>query len=200
MGRSHGRPASSGDESPPKQPARIAREANYLRRIDEVDRSGPAINSIIELNPERAGHRSRTRQGTQGKRPARPAARNSGLIKDNIGTHDRMMTTAGFAGVARLDFATRCFRGAKASGSGLRSCLGKTNLSEWANFRSTRSTSGRERRGGLTKNPYALDPAIRPAQAPAQGRQSRQISAAVGIGTETDGSITSPCSSTVWSE
>ena len=164
----------------------------YLRRIDEVDRSGPAINSIIELNPDALAIARELDKERRVKGPRGPLHGIPVLIKDNIGTHDRMMTTAGSLALLgsispRDAFVAQRLREAGAV------ILGKTNLSEWANFRSTRSTSGWSGRGGLTKNPYALD---RNPSGSSSGTGSAVAAnlCAVGIGTETDGSITSPCS------
>jgi amidase len=164
----------------------------YLRRIEEIDRRGPAINSIIELNPDahaiaRDLDKERKTKGPRGPLHGIPV-----LIKDNIDTHDGMMTTAGslalLGSIAPRDsFVAQKLREAGAI------ILGKTNLSEWANFRSTRSTSGWSGRGGLTKNPYALD---RNPSGSSSGTGAAVAAnlCAIGIGTETDGSVTSPCS------
>jgi len=164
----------------------------YSRRIEQIDRSGPKLNSIIELNPDapaiaRELDRERASRGPRGPLHGIPV-----VIKDNINTRDRMLTTAG--SLALLEsrppedaFVVRQLRKAGAV------VLGKTNLSEWANFRSTRSTSGWSARGGLTKNPYVLD---RNPSGSSSGTGAAIAAnlAAVGIGTETDGSITSPAS------
>jgi amidase len=166
--------------------------AACLRRIDEIDRDGPTLNAVIEVNPDAlaiagALDRERTVSGPRSALHGIPV-----LLKDNIATGDRMQTTAGslaLAGApARRDAAivTR-LRDAGAV------ILGKTNLSEWANIRSTRSTSGWSGRGGLTRNPYALD---RNTSGSSSGSA---VAVAAGfcpiaVGTETDGSIVSPCS------
>jgi len=164
----------------------------YLRRIKDVDRSGPAINSILELNPDALAIARELDKERKAKGPRGPLHGIPVLIKDNIGTHDRMMTTAGSLALLgsispRDSFVAQRLRDAGAV------ILGKTNLSEWANFRSTRSTSGWSGRGGLTKNPYALD---RNPSGSSSGTGAAVAAnlCAVGIGTETDGSITSPCS------
>lgn len=164
----------------------------YLRRIEEVDRSGPAINSIIELNPDALGiahelDKERRMIGPRGPLHGIPV-----LIKDNIGTHDRMMTTAGSLALLgsippRDSFVAHKLRKAGAI------ILGKTNLSEWANFRSSRSTSGWSGRGGLTKNPYALDRNTSGSSSGTGAAVSANL-CAIGIGTETDGSIIMPSS------
>jgi amidase len=164
----------------------------YLRRIEEVDRSGPAINSIIELNPDAPAIARELDRQRRAKGPRSPLHGIPVLIKDNLGTHDRMMTTAGSLALLgsiplRDSFVAHKLREAGAI------ILGKTNLSEWANFRSTRPTSGWSGRGGLTKNPYALD---RNPSGSSSGTGAAVAAnlCAVGLGTETDGSITSPCS------
>jgi amidase len=164
----------------------------YLRRIEEVDRNGPALHSIIELNPDAPGLARDLDKERKAKGPRGPLHGIPVLIKDNIDTRDRMMTTAGSLALLgsippRDAFVARRLREAGAI------ILGKTNLSEWANFRSTRSTSGWSGRGGLTRNPYALD---RNPSGSSSGTGAAVAAslASVGIGTETDGSITSPSS------
>jgi amidase len=128
----------------------------YLERIEKIDRSGPTLRSVIETNPEARGiadalDAERKTRGPRGVLHGIPI-----LIKDNIDTADRMMTTAGSLALegsiaARDAFVVERLRAAGAV------ILGKTNLSEWANFRSTKSSSGWSGRGGQTRNPYALD-------------------------------------------
>ena len=164
----------------------------YLARIQAFDRAGPRINSVIELNPDAeaiAQERDRERRAGRLRGPLHGIAV---LLKDNIATADRMQTTAG--SIALLD--AKAPRDAFIVGR-LREAgaviLGKTNLSEWANFRSTRSTSGWSSRGGLTRNPYALD---RNTSGSSSGSAAAIAAsfAAVAVGTETDGSIISPSS------
>lgn len=164
----------------------------YLHRIEAVDRSGPKLNAVIELNPDalaiaRELDRERREKGPRGPLHGAPV-----LIKDNIDTHDRMMTTAGslalLGSIAPRDsFVAQKLREAGAV------ILGKTNLSEWANFRSTHSTSGWSGRGGLTRNPFSLDRNPSGSSSDTGAAVSANL-CAVGIGTETDGSITSPSS------
>ena len=164
----------------------------YLRRIREIDQSGPGINSVIEVNPDalkiaRELDRERKSRGARGPMHGIPV-----LLKDNIDTHDRMMTTAGslalLGSIAPRDsFVAKKLRDAGAV------ILGKTNLSEWANFRGNRSSSGWSGRGGQTKNPYALD------RQPSGSSSGSAAAVAAGlcvvaVGTETDGSIISPSS------
>jgi amidase len=164
----------------------------YLERIEKIDRSGPALNSVIQTNPDalaiaRELDRERKEKGPRGPLHGIPV-----LIKDNIDTADNMETTAGSLALlgskpARDAFIVERLREAGAV------ILGKTNLSEWANFRSSRSTSGWSGRGGQTKNPYALD--RNPSgSSSGTGAAIAASLAAVGIGTETDGSIVSPSS------
>lgn len=174
-----------------KYTARALTEA-FLSRIEEVDRSGPTIRAVIETNPDamaiaEALDRERTATGERGPLHGIPV-----LIKDNIDTADRMKTSAGSLALnesvaARDAFVTQRLREAGAV------ILGKTNLSEWANFRSTKSVSGWSGRGGLTRNPYALD--RNPCgSSSGTGAAIAASLAAVGIGTETDGSIVCPAS------
>ncbi|HTS76787.1 MAG TPA: amidase [Bryobacteraceae bacterium] len=163
----------------------------YLMRIQQIDKSGPRINSVIELNPDAeaiaaALDRERKEKGLRGALHGIPV-----LIKDNIDTGDKMMTSArslALASSAPKDagLVTRL----RASGAII---LGKTNLSEWANFRSTHSTSGWSGRGGQTHNPYALDRNPSGSSSGTGAGVSASLCAA-GIGTETDGSIVSPSS------
>src|SRR5687767_11492399 len=164
----------------------------YLARIDSVDRLGPALRSVIELNPDalalaRALDRERKAKGPRGPLHGIPV-----LLKDNIDTHDRMMTTAGSLALegsiaAQDSTVARKLREAGAV------ILGKTNLSEWANFRGGRSISGWSARGGQTHNPYVLD--RNPSGSSSGSGAAVAANLCVfAIGTETDGSIVSPSS------
>ncbi len=164
----------------------------YLRRIDAIDRQGPAVNSVIELNPDAldlAGQLDRERASGRVRGPLHGIPV---LIKDNIDTADRMKTTAGSLALVdarpRQDAAivTRLREAGAVP-------LGKANLSEWANFRSDDSTSGWSGRGGLTRNPYALD---RNACGSSTGSAVSVAASlcAIAVGTETDGSIICPSS------
>ncbi len=164
----------------------------YLARIDALDRSGPTLRSVIELNPETlaiadALDRERKEKGPRGLLHGIPV-----LVKDNIDTADRMATTAGSLALvgskpSRDAHVVRRLREAGAV------VLGKTNLSEWANIRSSTSTSGWSGRGGLTRNPYALD--RNPCgSSSGSGAAVAANLCAVAVGTETDGSIVSPSS------
>ncbi len=164
----------------------------YLARINEIDRHGPKINSVIELNPDAmaiasALDKERQMSGVRGPLHGIPV-----LIKDNIDTHDRMMTTAGSLALAgsippRDAFLVQKLRDAGAV------LLGKTNLSEWANFRSSHSTSGWSGRGGLTLSPYALDRNPSGSSSGSGAAVSANL-CAVAVGTETDGSVLAPSS------
>ena len=164
----------------------------YLERIEQIDRSGPALRSVIETNPDAreiadALDAERKARGPRGALHGIPI-----LIKDNIDTADRMMTTAGSLALegsiaSRDAFVVERLRAAGAV------LLGKTNLSEWANFRSTKSSSGWSGRGGQTRNPYVLD--RNPCgSSSGTGAAIAANLAAIGVGTETDGSIVCPSS------
>lgn len=164
----------------------------YLERIESIDKHGPALNAIIELNPDAPAiaaslDAERKAKGARGPLHGIPI-----LIKDNIDTADRMMTTAGSLALAGSIAARDSVVAERLRAAGA-VLLGKTNLSEWANFRSSHSTSGWSGRGGLTRNPYALD---RNACGSSSG-SGAAVSAnlcALAIGTETDGSIVCPAS------
>jgi amidase len=165
----------------------------YSARIDEIDKHGPAVNSILELNPDAPSIAKSLDEERKAKGPRGPLHGIPVLIKDNIDTADRMMTTAGSLALVgskpkKDSFVAQQFRKAGAV------ILGKTNLSEWANIRSSHSTSGWSGRGGLTKNPYALDRNPCGSSSGTGAGISANL-CAVGIGTETDGSIVCPSSS-----
>ena len=165
--------------------------AGYLARVRSLDQSGPRLRSVIELNPDAltiaaALDRERQERGPRGPLHGIPI-----LLKDNIDTADKMHTTAG--SLALLDapapgadaFVVQKLRAAGAV------LLGKTNLSEWANFRGKSSTSGWSGRGGLTHNPYALDRNPSGSSSGSAVAVAASLCAAA-VGTETDGSIVSP--------
>jgi amidase len=165
----------------------------YTARIDEIDKRAPAVNAIIELNPDAFAIADALDEERRAKGPRGPLHGIPVLIKDNIDTADRMMTTAGSLALVgskppKDSFVAQRLRAAGAV------ILGKTNLSEWANIRSSHSTSGWSGRGGLTKNPYALDRNACGSSSGTGAGISANL-AAVGIGTETDGSIVCPSSS-----
>ncbi|HVR39537.1 MAG TPA: amidase [Thermoanaerobaculia bacterium] len=166
---------------------------HYLARIDAMDKRGANVNSIIELNPDALGiadalDAERKSGHTRGPMHGIPI-----VTKDNIDTADRMRTSAGSLALADSVAAHDAFVAKRLREAGA-VILGKTNLSEWANFRSTHSTSGWSGRGGLTRNPYALD---RNACGSSSGTGAAVAAnfAAVGVGTETDGSVVCPSSS-----
>jgi amidase len=162
----------------------------YFQRIDAVDKEGPYVNSIMELNPDAL-------EIADGLDIERKAGKVRGamhgipvLLKDNINTHDKMQTTAGSlaleGNIASKDaFIVKQLRKAGAL------ILGKTNLSEWANFRGKPSISGWSSRGGLTRNPYALDRSACGSSSGSGAGIAANL-ATVAVGTETDGSIICP--------
>ena len=166
----------------------VALVEKYLQRIEEIDRNGPCLNSVIEINPDARAIAS----ACDKEKPHGPLHGIPILIKDNIATHDRMMTTAGSLALQgsippRDSTVARKLREAGAV------ILGKTNLSEWANFRGSGSSSGWSGRGGMTKNPYVLDRNPSGSSSGSAVAVSARLCAAA-VGTETDGSIVSPSS------
>jgi amidase len=164
----------------------------YLARIARIDKAGPELNAIIELNPDalmiaQAMDEERGNKSERGPLHGVPV-----LVKDNLDSLDRMTTTAGSLALKgsiplQDSFVVQRLREAGAV------LLGKSNLSEWANFRGSRSTSGWSGRGGLTKNPYVLDRNPSGSSSGSAVAVSASLCAAA-VGTETDGSIVSPCS------
>src|SRR2546427_3407327 len=162
----------------------------YLTRIKQLDESGPGLNSIIELNPDAlalaaSADAERRRGVVRGPLHGIPV-----LLKDNIDTGDRMQTTAGSLALAGAP-AVRDSTVAANLRAGGAVILGKTNLSEWANFRSFFSTSGWSGRGGLARNPYSLDRNACGSSSGSGAAASANLSA-VSLGSETDGSIVCP--------
>lgn len=163
-----------------------------LARIAAIDRRGPCVNSVLELNPDavalaRALDAERRAGVLRGPLHGLPV-----LLKDNIATGDRMTTSAGslaLAGVRAVRDAHLVTRLREAGAV----FLGKTNLSEWANIRSTRSSSGWSGRGGFTRNPYALDRSTGGSSSGSAAAVAASL-APFAVGTETDGSIVSPAS------
>jgi amidase len=164
----------------------------YLYRIRTIDKQGPAINAVIEINPDALSIADALDAERKSKGPRGPLHGIPVLMKDNIGTADRMMTTAG--SLALVDFVpTRDSAVARRLREAGAVILGKTNLSEWANFRSSHSSSGWSGRGGQTRNPYALD--RNPCgSSSGSGVAAAANLAAITVGTETDGSIVCPSS------
>jgi amidase len=164
----------------------------YLSRIEEIDKSGPMLNAVIEINPDAlaiadALDKERNEKGPRGPLHGIPV-----LIKDNIDTADRMQTTAGSLALLgskplKDSFVAQQLRAAGAV------ILGKTNLSEWANIRSSHSISGWSGRGGQTRNPYALDRNPCGSSSGSGAAVSANL-CALAIGTETDGSVVCPAS------
>ena len=165
----------------------------YSARIAEIDKGGPAVNSVIEMNPDAHDIADALDQERKTKGPRGPLHGVPVLIKDNIATADKMMTTAGSLALVGAQAPIDSFLAQKLRAAGA-VILGKTNLSEWANIRSNHSTSGWSGRGGLTKNPYALDRNPCGSSSGTGAGISANLAAA-GIGTETDGSIVCPSSS-----
>ena len=162
----------------------------YLARIEALDKRGPAVNAVIERNPDALQIAEALDVERKEKGPRGPLHGVPILLKDNIDTADKMMTTAGSLALEGNIAAQDAFVAQKLRAAGA-ILLGKTNLSEWANFRSTRSSSGWSSRGGRTRNPYALD------RNPCGSSSGSGVAAAanfcaVAIGTETDGSIVCP--------
>lgn len=166
----------------------------YLQRIAAVDKDGPALNAVIEINPDaRVIAEQMDRERKEGKLRG-PLHGIPILVKDNIDTADKMMTTAGSIALeghkAKQDaFIIGQLRNAGAV------LIGKTNLSEWANFRSTRSSSGWSSRGGQTKNPCVLDRNPCGSSSGSAAAVAANL-CTVAVGTETDGSIIAPSSFT----
>jgi amidase len=164
----------------------------FLRRIERLDRSGPRLRSVIELNPDAltlaaALDRERRGRGARGPLHGIPV-----LIKDNLDTHDRMTTTAGSLALVGSVAPRDAFVVERLRAAGV-VLLGKTNLSEWANFRGRPSISGWSGRGGQTRNPYVV------ACSPSGSSSGSACAVSAGfctvaVGTETDGSILSPAS------
>ncbi len=162
----------------------------YLARIEAIDGAGPALHSVIEVNPDARAIADQLDAERKSRGPRGPLHGIPILIKDNIATADRMMTTAGSLALAGVNPPKDAFLVSRLRAAGA-VILGKTNLSEWANFRSTHSTSGWSGRGGQTRNPYALD-RTPSGSSSGSGAAIAASLAAVGVGTETDGSIVSP--------
>ena len=164
----------------------------YLDQIEKIDKNGPKLNSVIELNPDaisiaKAMDAERKQGKVRGPMHGIPV-----LIKDNIDTADKMLTTAGALALADNRASKDAFlvKQLRAAGAVI---IGKTNLSEWANFRSSRSSSGWSSQGGQTHNPYVLD------RSPCGSSSGSAVAVAanlcaVAVGTETDGSIACPAS------
>jgi amidase len=164
----------------------------YLARIAAIDKAGPRINAVIELNPDAIAIAEQMDRERKAGKLRGPLHGIPVLIKDNIATADKMSTSAGSLALAGVRASRDAFVAHKLREAGA-VILGKTNLSEWANMRSTHSISGWSGRGGQTRNPYALD---RNTSGSSSGSGAAMAAglATLAIGTETDGSIVSPAS------
>jgi amidase len=185
-------PGPAAFPNPPDLPPANATLAQYLRRIEALDRRGPQLRSIIELNPDAhriAASLDAERQAGKLRGPLHGTAL---VVKDNIATGDRMQTTAGSLALDGVHATRDAFLVARLRDAGA-VLVGKANLSEWANIRSTRATSGWSGRGGLTRNPHALDRNPSGSSSGAAAAVAAGL-VAMAVGTETDGSITSPAS------
>ncbi len=164
----------------------------YAERIEAIDRAGPRLRSVIELNPEAEAIAEALDRDAAAGRWRGPLHGVPVLVKDNIATADAMQTSAGSLALVGAKAPRDAFvvQRLRAAGAVL---LGKTNLSEWANIRGAHSVSGWSARGGQTRNPYALDRSPSGSSSGTAAAVAANL-CAVGIGTETDGSITSPAS------
>jgi amidase len=168
----------------------VALVKGYLARIKAIDKAGPKINAIIALNPDAlaiAAERDRERKAGKVRGPLHGIPI---LLKDNIATGDAMPTTAGSLALAGVKATRDAFVAAQLRRAGA-VIVGKTNLSEWANMRSNRSTSGWSGVGGQTRNPYALDRNTSGSSSGSAAAAAASL-ATLTVGTETDGSIVSP--------
>ncbi len=162
----------------------------YLKRIEQVDKNGPILNAIIEINPDAlklAKELDKEREAGEVRGPLHGIPV---LIKENIDTADQMVTSAGSLALAMHKARKDAFIVSKLRAAGA-VILGKTNLSEWANFRSTNSSSGWSSRGGQTRNPYVLDRTPCGSSSGSAVAVSANL-APLAVGTETDGSIVCP--------
>jgi amidase len=166
----------------------------YLARIEALDRPGdgrPGLRSVIEVNPDALAEARRLDAERRAGRVRGPLHGVPVLLKDNVDTADRMQTTAGSLALAGAPAPRQDARAAARLREAGAVLLGKTNLSEWANFRSTRSSSGWSARGGQTRNPYALDRTPCGSSSGSAAAVAANL-AALAVGTETDGSIVCP--------
>lgn len=162
----------------------------YLDRIDQIDKNGPQLRSVIEVNPDALEIARQLDAERKSGKVRGPLHGIPVLIKDNIDTGDKMQTTAGSLALAGIPAPDDAFIVKKLREAGV-VLLGKTNLSEWANFRSTHSSSGWSGRGGQARNPFCID------RSPCGSSSGTGVAVsanlcAIGIGTETDGSIVCP--------
>src|SRR3984885_3356320 len=164
----------------------------YLGRIEAIDRNGPQLGSVLALNPDAASIASQLDRERKNGHLRGPLHGVPILLKDNIETSDPTSTTAGSIALADWHAPQDAFVAARLRAAGA-VILGKTNLSEWANFRSTHSSSGWSGRGGQTRNPYALDRNPSGSSSGSGAAIAANLCAAA-VGSETDGSIVSPAS------
>ena len=162
----------------------------YLQRIDELDKKGPALRAVLETNPDALAQATALDAERKAKGPRGPLHGIPVLVKDNVATKDRMQSTAGSLALVGVTPPRDAFIVDRLRAAGA-VILGKANLSEWANFRSTHSSSGWSGRGGQCRNPYALDRTPSGSSSGSGVAVSASL-CAVAIGTETDGSIVSP--------
>ena len=162
----------------------------YLRRIRSIDQSGPTVNSVIEVNPDAHEIAGALDQERRSRGPRGPLHGIPVLLKDNIDTHDEMQTAAGSLGLVGAPAPRDSTVAARLRAAGA-VILGKTTLSEWANFRSTTATSGWSGRGGQCNNPYGINRNPCGSSSGSGAAPSANFTA-VSIGTETDGSIVCP--------
>jgi amidase len=164
----------------------------YLSRIERLDRRGPCLGALIEINPRALQAAARLDAEYTARGPRGPLHGVPILIKDNVETSDHLMTTAGSLALEGWYAPADAPLVARLRAAGV-VILGKTNLSEWANFRSTHSSSGWSGRGGQTRNPYCTD------RSPSGSSSGSAVAVAgnlcaIAVGTETNGSIVSPAS------
>jgi amidase len=164
----------------------------YLARIAAVDQAGPRLNAVIELNPDALQIAAELDRERKAGRLRGPLHGIPVLLKDNIATADKMSTSAGSMALDGVRASRDAFVAERLRAAGA-VILGKTNLSEWANMRSTHSVSGWSGRGGLTRNPHALDRNTSGSSSGSGAAMAASL-ATLAIGTETDGSIVSPAS------
>lgn len=166
----------------------------YLARIEALDKNGPRLNALIELNPDARALATALDQERQAKGPRGPLHGIPVLIKNNMATADAMQTTAGSLALVGHPSPKDAFIVKKLRDAGA-VILGKTNMTEWANIRASRSTSAWSARGGLTRNPYSPDRTPGGSSAGSAAATAASL-AALSLGTETDGSITVPAAMT----
>jgi amidase len=164
----------------------------YLERIEQIDRQGPALRSVLEINPDAVGIARTLDAEHRSKGPRSPLHGIPVLLKDNIETADKMQTTAGSLALLNAPTPQDSWVAERLRAAGA-IILGKTNMSEWANFRSTHSTSGWSARGGQTRNPYALDRNPSGSSSGSGVAVSANL-CTMAVGTETDGSVIGPSS------